>query len=517
MLAGIAVMLTACTKETSTPAVLDEDTENDMVISTSEEQKEPETLYTFSLAAPKEMPKYRAERTVADENILPDYDQYEDKYSRLSDGEIGLYKAGTSDGYVFPFVTKSYVNINTEYTVYKYGFADEAGKIVSDYGYDSVEKDGEYWKARAGEDMYYISLDGTHVVKTLASNKWETPGTVVEHSDEYFYEVSGVLDEQDKTLGSISSVRERIFDLSGKVIKENNIHLGEALSKAPIDFIGFKMFSVAATEILDGRYLKVLNYDDNFDGPGKNAGFASSIIDLDKMSIVMQEYYAIKMFENYTFAARKYDSSRYILYNCQGEPVNDESFYYIEYLDCDCYLVKDGENTVTRIVKLEDGIFTKVATLEAGNYYKSDGFVVTKNEDNYGCETYYLFDGTKVYPETYEKAKVYEIAMSQGDVWYKNMQEVPLSPHGATTGTKDYLDITTEASSDPRYYGFDVTYDYMTLIDMSDNSVLWAISKAKETDDNFISTVQNGIMCHDNKLIDVLSGELIFKYTAKEQ
>lgn len=536
------VMLTACTKESteSAPAQtfsaedtqkedgITEDSEyaepagEDNIDAAHEETTAPTEPLTFTMTAISNWPEYRIIRTITEADTITDYNFYEDKFVRLSEDYIGLYKAGTSNGYVFPFIMSHKTDLTSdgmEYDAHEYGFVDETGCIVSDYGYDTVVRSGSYWIANKGADSYHISLDGRHVIKTHIYNEFYTPGIVVKEYNDQFYEISYVKSDNSLT----STVKETVYDLDGNIVLEKAIDMGPVLGKDSIPVEGYENFSVAATDLLDGKYLKVINYDAS--AAKEQDSLTSSIVDLDSMTVIMQEYYSIKMFENHTFAAKKFENGRDILYNCLGQPVNEDTFYYIEYLDYDYYLVKDGENTATRIVKLEDGEFKRIKTLEAGSYYESDGFVATKNEENYGSQTYYLFDGTKVDASTDERVRLYENAMSQDDIWYKAATEDGLRSKGAMTGTEEFLDEASLASLAKEYYGFDgvslmkenETSYYMAVVDMSENSILLAIPEMTARDGNYKRTVQNGIVCYENKLINLKTRELIFKYTASEE
>lgn len=471
-------------------------------------------------------------RIISAHEILDDFSDVDDKYTRLSDDSIGRYKAESSNGYVFPYVISHSVQKNEtgkNIDVYTYGFVDETGTIVSDYGYESVTKDKDYWVAVAMNEKenyeeYHISLDGKNVIKTLISGN--NTGVVVREYGERIYEISYIIDDTSDSYMATTAIRKRIYALDGNVRDVKYIETGDALAKAPITIPKLDFLYVAPTDILDGQYLKLLsNVRDISNTEPSIASNATSIVDLDEMSIILKEYYSVKMFENHTFAARKYEDSRNILYNCLGQPINDDTFFYIEYLADDYYLVKDGENTVSRIVKLENGEFTKVKTLEAGSYYEADGFIATKNEETYGSQSFYHYDGTEVTAETNAAVRRYENALYKGDVWYEQAVENPLLSHGSITGTKDYEDSASVRTLNPKYYGFeaactasnqdDVTY--RAIVDMDDDNVLFAVPSIAGKKNGYIETVQNGIALVDNQLIDVNTKELIFKYTVEER
>lgn len=541
------VLLSACGKKTESESFYETSTSNSsasepaMTIAvtpaSSQEDnnaslsKEAEEL-AESLVTYEEDSANISKRIIFDDEILDDFCDVDDKYTRLSDDPIGRYKAESSHGYVFPYVISHSVQKNADgrtKDVYSYGFVDETGMIVSDYGYETVTKDGDYWVAIAMNEKenyeeYHISLDGKNVIKTLVSG--EKTGVVVRKYDDRIYEMSYIKDDTSDSYMATTAIRKRIYALDGNVRDVKYIETGDALAKAPITIPELDFMYVAPTDILDGQYLKLLSNTREITNTEITiASNATSVVDLDEMSFVLKEYYSVKMFENHTFAARKYEDSRNILYNCLGQPINDDTFFYIEYLADDYYLVKDGENTVSRIVKLENGEFTKVKTLEAGSYYESDGFIATKNEETYGSQRYYLFDGTEVTAETNASVNRYENALYKGDVWYDSAKENPLLSHGAITGTKDYEDLASVRALNPKYYGFeaactdsnqdDVTY--RAIIDMDDDSVLFAITSSEGKKDGYKETVQNGVALIDNKLIDVNTKELIFKYTVEER
>lgn len=441
----------------------------------------------------------------------------DDKYSRLKEEYIGLYEASTSNGYVYPFLMSERSSsaffgdadyFNTDMT--GYGFVDETGKIVSDYGYSYISKhDGGFYRASKDSDeivnyykpYYYVSFDGK-----ISFVHYED--VYRQYSDTRLYRIgdtySFVTSEVTPMAGDEGWLRadratEKLhittYDKEGNVLVDRDINFDRSITEAQMPYQYFGYLTAIPEELLDNKYLliettRLPNYD-----------IVRNVIDLDTDAVILRGLDKIKMCKNHTFIVTK--DERSYLCDCLGNRINSASFAKLYYLDNDYYITSEDDKELS-LVKLENGMFIEQKKFYASNYVAEDGLLIIIDENENA--TFYNYDGSLLDQSQNEKVALITKAIKCGAL--RTSQEF----HGTYKGygLELYIDNEKENYIDGlsnSYYIYEAEGKKWLTRFKDDNEVMLTGKNAK------ISVLMNGKIMIDNALYDLETGNMIFKYT----
>ncbi len=441
----------------------------------------------------------------------------DDKYSRLKEEYIGLYEASTSNGYVYPFLMSERSSsaifgggdyFNTDMT--GYGFVDETGKIVSDYGYSYISKhDGGFYRASKDSDeivnyykpYYYVSFDGK-----ISFVHYED--LYRQYSDTRLYRIgdtySFVTSEVTPMAGDEGWLRadratEKLhittYDKEGNVLVDRDINFDRSITEAQMPYQYFGNLTAIPEELLDNKYLLI----ETTRLP--NYYIVQNVIDLDTDAVILRGFDKIKMCKNHTFIVTK--DERSYLCDCLGNRINSASFAKLYYLDNDYYITSEDDKELS-LVKLESGMFIEQKKFYASNYVAEDGLLIIIDENENA--TFYNYDGSLLDQSQNEKVALITKAIKCGAL--RTSQEFHDTYKGY--GLELYIDDEKENYIDglsDSYYIYEAEGKKWLTRFKDDNKVMLTGKNAK------ISVLMNGKIMIDNALYDLETGNMIFKYT----
>lgn len=489
------------------------------IIAKSAEENSPERIMYNWLASEQGQllvakSGYVPIKKVADpENVDRVLTPKENKYTRLKNDYIGKYVAGTSTGYIYPYlISSAETHPNDMYMfpieVNRFGFVDETGMIVSDYGYSNVAFSDGYWRVTDyyGEN-YCISFDGK-VVIPVTTWRWMDQHEIKENiffTDDYIYKYSNKRPPNPDEL--YVEIIETKFDRNGNVLSEREVVFDTSIIAGQCGVQSCEEFYALVEDLYLGRYLEILSGDGDW-------GCCYHLLDLETGNIVIRDMDTIIPVNNGTFIceAEYSEPHAYVLYDNQGNKVSDTEFTELMYVGDNHYIAREGKNQTITVYRYDGGELVSEMTMKSESFYAKDGFFISRESERDEF-TYYNIDGSLVDLEENYKAKIFDNGRKLG---YVDTEEYKYVWNGGLHVVETYLeDPVKNVEDEPMFYS---GYYYHPETESNDNFIYNLFTKEQivlsKDRDSFIGDpcIINGILCVDNELRNLKTGETIFSY-----
>lgn len=435
-------------------------------------------------------------KNVSIAELHPKWDKYEapeakkeNKYKRLREGFIDGYEPGTAVGGIVPYTSFEktvYAYEYDTYTTYHYGFVDSTGTIVSDdvyryvYDYDdyyrvgSINEEKSYVLTKDGKLRFNVEKGFNDLIKTalafyiLRVGDFSYSGT--RYNQQFFvdkYDLDGNLIETK----TVSIDDNDVFETSFYMYESQNADAG--LQIRDMKMYDERYLIITVSKVTTQEYYAEYSY----------------VFDMDTGNKEFETPSLVRRYSNGTYVTEDYDNVK--LLNNHGKQISGESFYRIEYLKPDLYVVKDTDESFPKIVTISGNGFKTVTGLFKRDYKICDKCIAAYGYtmENYD---YYDFDGNKI-SEPENDHKLISLKNSNG----------PSSSvlKDIATG-KEYVFVKDYDGDDGN----------IKLIDPDTNQVVF---EQDYRGTYFYSVyIVNGVFFCENTGIDINTGETIFNYIA---